>query len=104
MHANLVKEATLEDAKEIINEFDAIRDGNLSYDEFQNMFLPSADYNLRNIVYTPDPRLKEGNFIPSSVLSMAARILEAERKFVVKRRAARLELEQVNVKDLLTIY
>jgi Ca2+-binding EF-hand superfamily protein len=28
------KEATLEDVKEIINEFDASRDGNLTYDEF----------------------------------------------------------------------
>ena len=34
MHANLVKEATLEDVQEIINEFDASRDGNLNYDEF----------------------------------------------------------------------
>lgn len=35
---------------------------------------------------------------------MAARILEAERKFVTKRRAARLELAKISEKDLLTIY
>ena len=34
MHTNLIKEATLEDVKEIINEFDASIDGNLTYDEF----------------------------------------------------------------------
>lgn len=68
------------------------------------MFLPSADYNLRNIVYIPDPRLREENGVPSSVLSMAARILEAERKFVTKRRAARMELAKVSEKDLLMVY
>ena len=52
----------------------------------------------------PDPRLREGNGVPSSVLSMAARILEAERKFVSKRREARMELENVSEKDLLTVY
>ncbi len=66
--------------------------------------MPSADYNLRNIVYIPDPRLREGDGVPSSVLSMAARILEAERKFVTRRRSARMELEKVSEKDLLTIY
>jgi len=35
---------------------------------------------------------------------MAARILEAERKFVNRRRSARKELEKVSEKDLLTIY
>ena len=35
---------------------------------------------------------------------MAARVLEAERKFIAKRRAARIELAKVSEKDLLTIY
>ena len=52
----------------------------------------------------PDHRLREGNGVPSSVLSMAARILEAERKFISKRREARMELENVSEKDLLTVY
>ena len=35
---------------------------------------------------------------------MAARILEAERQFIAKRRTARRELLKVNEKDLFTIY
>lgn len=77
---NLVPDVTVNDCHAIIAEFDSNQDGTLTYDEFLNIFLPAADYNLRNIQYHPDPRSSPFNVggMPTSVPAMAARILHQE--------------------------
>ena len=84
---NKVNDVSLDDCREIIAEFDSTQDGTLNYDEFLNIFLPAADYNLRNIEYYPDPRSSPFNIggMPTSVPSMAARILDKENEFKNRR-------------------
>lgn len=90
----MVAGVTIDDASEIIAEFDSTQDGTLNYDEFLNIFLPAADYNLRNVQYYPDPRSSPFNIggMPTSVPAMAARILEREKTFGNRRRDARIAL------------
>ena len=95
---NHVLGVTLDDCKDIIAEFDSNQDGTLNYDEFLNIFLPAADYGLRNVQYFPDPRASPFNVMgmPSSVPAMAARILERERTFSQRLRDARIALNVVS--------
>lgn len=51
MQDNLIKGATVEDCEQIISEFDSTLDGHLNFEEFLNVFLPAADYNVRNIEF-----------------------------------------------------
>jgi len=97
MKDNLVNDVTLNDCQEIIAEFDSTQDGTLNYDEFLNIFLPAADYNLRNIEYYPDPRRSPFNAggMPTSVPAMAARILEREKTFMSRRRESRMAFSSV---------
>lgn len=97
MKDNLVNDVTLNDCQEIIAEFDSTQDGTLNYDEFLNIFLPAADYNLRNIEYYPDPRSSPFNAggMPTSVPAMAARILEREKTFMSRRRESRMAFSSV---------
>lgn len=92
MQDSLIKGATVEDCEQIISEFDSTLDGHLNFEEFLNVFLPAADYNVRNIEFVQDPRSKSDSALPSSVSSMAARILEREKSFHQKRKAARAAL------------
>lgn len=93
MEDNLVK-TNLQEAADIIKEFDSNQDGTLNYDEFLNIFLPAADYNLRNVSFYPDPRASPFNIggMPTSVPAMAARILDREREFINKRNEVRSKL------------
>lgn len=103
---NLVAGINIDDCREIIAEFDSNQDGTLNYDEFLNIFLPAADYNLRNVQYHPDPRMSPFNVggMPTSVPSMAARILDRERTFMQRRREARMALSVVSPGDLNRIF
>ena len=62
----------------------------MNFDEFLNIFLPASDYNLRNLEFYPDPRgfTNPDGSLPSSVPSMAARILERESAFHNRRAEA----------------
>lgn len=106
MGDNLVAGVKVDDCQEIIAEFDSTQDGTLSYDEFLNIFLPAADYNLRNVEYYPDPRSSPFNVegMPSSVPAMAARILDRERSFMQRRREARMALASVTPGDINKIF
>ena len=68
--------------------------------------MPAADYNLRNVEYYPDPRsspfLMGG--MPTSVPSMAARILDRERTFMNRRRDARMALMAVPDTEINMIF
>ena len=106
MVENLVPDVKVGDCQEIIAEFDSNQDGTLNYDEFLNIFLPAADYNLRNIEYYPDPRSSPFNVdgMPTSVPAMAARILDREKTFMQRRREARMALSSVTAGDLNKIF
>ena len=103
---NGVLGVTLDDCKDIIAEFDSNQDGTLNYDEFLNIFLPAADYGLRNVQYFPDPRASPFNVLgmPPSVPAMAARILERERTFSHRLRDARIALNVVSAQDMNSIF
>lgn len=103
---NLIAGVTIDDCRDIIAEFDSNQDGTLNYDEFLNIFLPAADYNLRNIEYYPDPRASPFlvGGMPTSVPSMAARILDRERTFMNRRRDARMALAAVPDADINRIF
>lgn len=103
---NLVNDVTVDDCREIIAEFDSTQDGTLNYDEFLNIFLPAADYNLRNVEYYPDPRNSPFNAggLPTSVPAMAARILDREKTFMSRRREARMALAKVPPSDVNKIF
>lgn len=102
---NKVK-VSLDDCKEFIAEFDSNQDGTLNYDEFLNIFLPAADYNLRNIEFYPDPRASPFNVggMPTSVPSMAARILDKEKEFMTRRLEARRQISQFSPADINKIF
>lgn len=106
MADNMVAGVKVDDCEEIIAEFDSTQDGTLNYDEFLNIFLPAADYNLRNIEYYPDPRSSPFNVdgMPTSVPAMAARILDREKSFMQRRREARMALESVPPGDINKIF
>ena len=106
LNDNLVNNVNLDDCREIIAEFDSTQDGTLNYDEFLNMFLPAANYNLRNVEYYPDPRSSPFNVggMPTSVPAMAARILEREKQFMNRRRDARMALAKVQAGDINKIF
>lgn len=106
MAENMVKNVKVDDCQEIIAEFDSTQDGTLNYDEFLNIFLPAADYNLRNIEYYQDPRISPYNVegMPDSVPAMAARILDREKSFMQRRREARMELAEVTAGDINKIF
>ena len=40
---NNVKNRTVQESNELINEYDSSRSGNLQFDEFINIFLPAGD-------------------------------------------------------------
>lgn len=106
LNDNLVNNVNLDDCREIIAEFDSTQDGTLNYDEFLNMFLPAANYNLRNVEYYPDPRSSPFNVggMPTSVPAMAARILEREKQFMSRRRDARMAMAKVEAGDINKIF
>ena len=104
MQDNLIKGAVLEDCEQIISEFDSTLDGHLNFEEFLNVFLPAADYNVRNIEFVQDPRSKTDTALPSSVSSMAARILEREKSFHQKRKAARTDLKNESESSLSLVF
>lgn len=47
---NYVKDATLEQCQDIISEFDSNQDQTMSYEEFENCFLPAANQTMRDYV------------------------------------------------------
>lgn len=106
MADNLVQGVQVNDCRDIIAEFDSNQDGTLNYDEFLNIFLPAADYNLRNIEYYPDPRSSPFNAggMPTSVPAMAARILDRERTFIARRGEARMALAGVPAGEINKIF
>jgi hypothetical protein len=103
MNDSYIKGATLEDCVKIISEFDSTGDGMLNFDEFLNIFLPAADYNIRNQDST-GPHSRSDNELPSSVCSMAARILEKEKAFIQKKNSARDALKNESDATLALIF
>lgn len=103
---NLVPNVTIDDVRDIIAEFDSTQDGTLNFDEFLNIFIPAADYNLRNVEYIQDPRLSPFNMggMPTSVAAMAARILDREKTFMARRREARAALMGISDTDINRIF
>ena len=101
---NLVKDVDLAKCKEIIAEFDSNADGKLDFDEFLNIFLPASDYNLRHLEFNPDPRGASGDGLPSSVPSMAARILEREIGLHAKRAECHIALAKETEETLGAVF
>lgn len=90
LNKNLVKNVNANGAAGVIAEFDSTQDGLLNFDEFLNIFMPAAD--VRAPSWGPDPRggpVTLDGGLPSSVPSMAARILERELAFLGRRSEAR---------------
>lgn len=95
-------------AAAVIAEFDSTQDGQLNFDEFLNIFLPAGGVGLRSAEWHADPRVQtlDGG-LPSSVTSMAARILEREIAFLTNRAQAQDafddengELDEVTLTDM----
>jgi len=78
---------SVEEAEQVIQEFDANEDGTLNLDEFQQLILPSANSNLRRMAdlrqFSYSYRADEP--LPSDVLKMTASLLEREISFQKKR-------------------
>jgi hypothetical protein len=90
---NFVKNITVEDAQNIINEFDSSADGTMQYFEFQNMVLPAANQSLRDyITYGRRPYTDPNSPLPVQVVSTFCRILELEAKYATSLQNNRMEL------------
>ena len=59
---------------------------------------------MRNIEFVADPRGRCDSSLPSSVSSMAARILEREKAFHSKRKAARAALKDESEETLSKVF
>lgn len=103
LNNNLVKGTGVPAAKAVIAEFDSNQDGTLSFDEFINIFMPAAD--VRGLDWHPDPRnaTLDGS-LPSSVPSMAARILERELLFLNRRSEARKAVAAETEENLSDVF
>jgi len=80
----------------IIKEFDSDEDGNLNYNEFCQIVLPSTNYNLRRIA---EGRRESYRFRPEEPLSKEAQellggLLEKEIGFIKKREEIKRALLQ----------
>lgn len=93
MYDNYLRNCKDELVDEIISEFDSDLDKCLTYDEFQNVFLPAANESMRSYcLYSK--KSKPSDEVPKSVLQLAARILEHELTLARHKIDARKDLKR----------
>jgi len=90
---NYVKNVTVEDAQNVIREFDSSGDGSMQFFEFQNLVLPAANQSLRDyVVYGRRGYVDPRGPLPIQVGSTVTRILELEVKYQQTLTNARMDL------------
>mmetsp|Transcript_17028 Transcript_17028/g.26306 ORF Transcript_17028/g.26306 Transcript_17028/m.26306 type:complete len:228 (+) Transcript_17028:241-924(+) len=90
MRDNYVKDMTVQDADDIIAEFDSNQDKTINYDEFLNIFLPACNMSIRG--YVANRRNYGSNRLPVHISTAAVRILEKEKELCKKRYETRMDL------------
>ena len=86
--------ARAEDAEDIIREYDGNLDRTLTFDEFCQLSLPSANPNLRHIANSRrfSPYYRTTSPVPYEVISLLTRLLDKEMQLQRQRKEGQRQL------------